>query len=152
MIIFVGLQGAGKSTFYRSRFASTHELISKDLFRHNKKPNRRQQQLLHEALEQHRSVVIDNTNPTAADRAPLIAMAQQFDATVIGYNFTTPLGVCLERNRLREGKHRVPDIALFVTAKKLQMPTYEEGFDQLFAVHVREDGQMELEASIGTGN
>src|SRR5262245_59429337 len=31
LVVFVGLQGAGKSTFYRAQFAGTHELVSKDL-------------------------------------------------------------------------------------------------------------------------
>ena len=31
LIILVGLQAAGKSSFYRARFADTHALVSKDL-------------------------------------------------------------------------------------------------------------------------
>lgn len=33
-VIFVGLQASGKAAFYRLRFASTHEHISKDNFPH----------------------------------------------------------------------------------------------------------------------
>jgi hypothetical protein len=35
------------------------------------------------------------------------------------------------RNRLREGKARVPDVAIFVTAKKLVPPSFDEGFDEV---------------------
>ncbi len=38
LVIFVGLQASGKSTFFRERFATTHELVSKDLLRNNKNP------------------------------------------------------------------------------------------------------------------
>ncbi|WP_207955865.1 AAA family ATPase [Rubrobacter marinus] len=59
----MGLQASGKSTFYRERLAGTHAHVSKDLFRHNKDRNRRQAQLVREALRSGRSVVVDNTNP-----------------------------------------------------------------------------------------
>ena len=76
LAIFVGLQGAGKSTFYQTRFAATHAYVSKDRFRHNRNRGRRQAQLVAEALRAGRPVVVDNTNPTAADRAPLIALGR----------------------------------------------------------------------------
>jgi predicted kinase len=62
LIIRIGIQASGKSTFYRSRFASTHTLVSKDLLRNNRQPVRRQAQLIAEALQAGRSVVVDNTN------------------------------------------------------------------------------------------
>ena len=46
VVVFVGLQGSGKSTFYRTFYASTHVLVSKDRFRNNRKPQRRQMQLI----------------------------------------------------------------------------------------------------------
>ena len=50
LIVFVGLQASGKSTFFRERFAGTYQHVSKDLFPHNRNKNRRQEQLLHAAL------------------------------------------------------------------------------------------------------
>jgi predicted kinase len=87
MIILIGLQGAGKSTFYRQRFAGTHTLVSKDLLRNNKKPACRQRQLIEEALRAGRSLVVDNTNPTREDRAELVRLGRQYGATVLGYYF-----------------------------------------------------------------
>jgi predicted kinase len=86
------LQAAGKSTFYRERFAGTHTLVSKDVLRNNPQPERRQQQLIAEALAAGRSVVVDNTNPTPEVRAPLIALGRQYGATVVGYSFASTAG------------------------------------------------------------
>src|SRR3712207_3401321 len=67
LVVFAGLQASGKSTFFRTYFATTHALVSKDLFRNNRNPNRRQTHLIEAALSAGRSVVVDNTNPTTAD-------------------------------------------------------------------------------------
>jgi len=41
IVILVGLQGSGKSSFRRSRFDATHVVVSKDNFRSNRRPARR---------------------------------------------------------------------------------------------------------------
>ncbi len=145
LIIFVGLQASGKSTFYRTHFTESHELISKDLMRNNKNRERRQQQLLTEMLEAGRSVVVDNTNPTAADRVRLIAIAQRFDARITGYWFESEVRACRDRNLQRKGKARVPDVGLYATAKKLVQPTATEGFHQLYGVRIIGDGKFEVQ-------
>lgn len=137
-VILVGLPASGKTTFYRERFVPTHDHISKDLMRHNRKPQRRQEQLLAASLGEGRSVVIDNTNPSVAVRAPLIAVARANGARVIGYVFRTEAADALRRNRAREGRFRVPDVAIFATRKKLEPPSYSEGFDELYEVRLDE--------------
>jgi predicted kinase len=144
MALFVGLQGSGKSTFYRARLAATHALVSKDLMRNRPNRSRRQAALVREWLSSGRSVVVDNTNPAAADREPLIRLAREFGATVTGYYFATPLARCLERNRAREGRARVPDVALFATRKRMQLPSYDEGFDRLYQVDVKEGPDFDV--------
>jgi predicted kinase len=145
LVIFVGLQGSGKSTFYRERFAETHAHVSMDLLRNNAKPRRRQEQLIAEALAAGRSVVVDNTNATPAHRAPLIALGRAHGATIVGYYFATLVADALKRNRQRAGRERVPDVAIYATAKKLVPPSYAEGFDGLYAVRVGEDGSFQVE-------
>jgi len=139
LAIFIGLQGAGKTSFYRSRFAGQYVLVSKDLLRNNRQPGRRQRQLLEEALQAGRSVVVDNTNPTAPERAELIELGRRHGATVTGYYFESRLEDCLERNRHRVGKEKVPAVALYTTAKKLQRPALAEGFDRLLYVRLAAD-------------
>ena len=144
LIIFVGLQASGKSAFFHARFAATHIHVSKDLFRNNKNRNRRQAQLIQEALQEGKSVVVDNTNPTAEERQPLIELGRRYGAKIVGYYFESEVRRCLERNRQRTGKARVPDVAIYATAKKLVRPSYSEGFDELFYVRIPGDSAFEV--------
>jgi len=136
LVILVGLQASGKSTFFSERFAATHEHVSKDLFRNNRNRNRRQGQLVEAALRSGRPVVVDNTNPTVEDRRPLIEIGRRFGARVVGYHFDSGVRECLARNAGREGRARVPDVAIFATAKRLVPPSHEEGFDELYRVRL----------------
>lgn len=135
LVIFVGLPGSGKSTYYREHFAATHELVSKDQMPAGRDRDAQQLRMIGDALENGRDVVVDNTNPSRQGRAPLIAVAKRHGARVIAYYFDCSVKQCLMRNRGRQGKERVPDVAIFATAKKLQQPTADEGFDD---VHVME--------------
>lgn len=144
VILLIGLQGTGKTTFFRHNFADTHQHISKDNFRNAANREKRQLYLLNEALEQQKSVVIDNTNPTPESRAAIIESARRHGAQVIGYYFQSQVQVCLERNAGREGKARVPDVAIFATAANLVLPCYEEGFDRLFYVRQVHGGSFEI--------
>lgn len=145
LVIFVGLQASGKSTFFRERFAADHEHISKDLFRNNRKRNKRQKELIKAALGAGRSVVVDNTNPTVEDRRPLVGLGHGFGARIVGYYFESAVRECLVRNARREGKERVPDVAIYATAKKLVPPAREEGFDELLYVQLN-DSAFEVRA------
>lgn len=144
MIILIGLQGAGKSTFYRTYFAETHELVSKDLLRTSKNRNKnlRQTERIKEAFREHLSVVIDNTNVTVQERAALIQSGLAHHVQVIGYYFEAGVKQCLERNREREGKKQVSDKAIYITAARLIRPTYTEGFDKLYYVQSGENGSF----------
>lgn len=134
MIILVGLQASGKSTFYRTHFAATHEHISKDLLRGSKNKNKKQAELIERVFQEQRSVVIDNTNATIQDRLVLIDLGRRYGATIIGYYFQPDVSSSRKRNMQREDKARVPDVAIFTTAHKLNPPSYEEGFDRLYNV------------------
>src|SRR5262249_52809036 len=142
LTILVGLQASGKSTFYRQHLAGTHTLVSKDLLRNNKRPARRQAQLIREALEAGRSVAVDNTNPTVELRKELIDLGREYAAKVVGYYFSARLADCLARNAERIGKDRVPDVGLFSTVKALIRPSLAEGFDQLYYVTFGTDGSF----------
>ncbi len=144
LVLFIGLQGSGKSSFYRERFTATHALVSKDLWPHARNRDARQQRLIQESLAAGRSVVVDNTNPTAQARAPLIALGKAHGAHVVGYSFESRIEDCLARNARRTGRARVPEVGIFATRKVLRWPTLAEGFDALFFVRLTPEGTFEV--------
>ena len=140
LILLIGLQAAGKTTFYRQRLADGYTHISMDLLRNNPHPARRQAQQLEQALQTGQPVILDNTNPTIEVRAPLIALGKHYGYTITSYYFTPDVAASVKRNAGREGKAKVPSVAIYATRKKLQPPSYAEDFDQLYSVRITEDG------------
>ena len=100
----------------------------------------RENRLLAECIESGRDFVVDNTNPTRADRARYISAAKSAGYTVTGYYFRSSIGESLERNAARTGKARVPDVAVAATHAKLELPSHAEGFDELYYVHIWDGG------------
>jgi len=49
----------------------------------------------------------------------------------------------------KTGKDRVPNVAIFTIAKRLEPPTGDEGFDQLFRVRIAKDRSLHVEQMIG---
>ncbi|NVJ26951.1 ATP-binding protein [Myxococcus sp. AM011] len=145
LILFIGLQASGKSRFFQRRFSDTHVLVSKDLWPHARRKEARQRRLIVEALGAGRSVVVDNTHPTPEQRMPLIALGHERGARVLGFYFESRLADCLARNAKREGRARVPEVALFATVKQLRRPSLEEGFDSLYHVSWAADGGFSVE-------
>jgi predicted kinase len=145
--ILVGLPGSGKTTFYRTRLAATHDHVSKDLMPNVRRRDARQMALVEAALAAGRSVAVDNTNPARVDRAPLIAAGRARGARVVAYFMLTPVRVALQRNRGREGRQRVPDVAVFSAAKRLQPPAMDEGLDEVFQV-AAERGEFKVQPAL----
>ncbi|MGZ5472493.1 MAG: AAA family ATPase [Thermoanaerobaculia bacterium] len=131
LVIFVGMQAAGKSTYYRAQLAATHVHVSKDLMPTARNRDAKQRDMITTALAAGRSVVVDNTNPTPAVREPLIQLGKACGARVVAYFFEITVKEAVARNRLREGKARVPDVAIYIMSKKLVPPSFDEGFDEV---------------------
>ncbi|MBI4346621.1 MAG: ATP-binding protein [Elusimicrobia bacterium] len=131
LLVFCGLQGAGKTTYYRKRYLTTHAYVSKDALPSARDKDKRQGALIEEALRRGRSVVVDNTNATPECRAPLVALAKRHGARAVALYFEAAVRPCLARNASRSGRGRVPDVAIFATAKRLVPPSLDEGFDEV---------------------
>jgi hypothetical protein len=78
-------------------------------------------------------------------RAPLIALGKRYGCVVIGYYFLPDVAGSVKRNAAREGKAKVPPVAIYATRKKLQPPTYAEGFDQLYAVRIADESGFQIQ-------
>jgi len=129
MAIMTGIQGSGKSTFCEN-YLSAYDRINLDTLHTRNKENI----AIDEALCSKRDMVIDNTNPTAQERKKYILKAKENGYKVVGYFMQSRLQECIARNELREGKEKVPAKAIAATSKKLEIPSYEEGFDELYFV------------------
>jgi predicted kinase len=133
-VVLCGVQGSGKTTFYRDRFLETHVRVSMDLLR----TRHREAAFLQACLDTRQPFVVDNTNPTPADRRRYVEPARAAGFRVIGYYFPTDPKKAFARNRKRPGKENIPAGGLFGTAKRLQPPALDEGFDELHVVELVE--------------
>jgi predicted kinase len=138
-VILVGLPAAGKTTFYRRYFAATHRHVSKDLWPNATGREARQRRLIDETLTAGASAVVDNTNPTRAERAAILDAARARGARVVCYFFDVTTREAVARNAGRTGRDKVPKVAIFTIAKRLEPPTLAEGFDQLFRLRLAPD-------------
>ncbi|HZH33226.1 MAG TPA: AAA family ATPase [Pyrinomonadaceae bacterium] len=134
-VIFIGIQGAGKSTFFKQKFADTHVRINRDML----KTKHREKLLLAACLEGKQPFVIDKTNATREERAVYIEAAKTRGFRVVGYYFGSSFKEALARNNQREGKAIVPEKALLGFLGKLKKPSFAEGFDELFYVRINEN-------------
>lgn len=130
-VIFIGIQGSGKSAFFKERFADSHIRINLDML----KTRHREGALFRLCLDTGLRCVIDNTNPRAADRAGYIAEAKQRGFDVTGYWFDVPVKEAIARNASRPEGQRIPVPGLLRTAKILEPPALSEGFSRLYRVH-----------------
>lgn len=132
IIIFIGLQGAGKSSFYRDYFLNTHIRINLDML----KTRNREKILIQACFDAKQRFVVDNTNPTLEDRARYIIQAKQHKFRIIGYYFQSKLEDCKQRNQQRHPQQIIPIMGLISTQKKLVIPSFSEGFDALYYVRI----------------
>lgn len=140
LIIFIGVQASGKSTFYQQQFYSTHLRLNLDML----KTRHRESQLFEAGLASKTKMVIDNTNPTKQDRARYMQRAIDAGFEVIAYYFETDLNSTLQRNSERTGKANIPEVGVRATYKKLEVPSLDEGFDEIFKVKIVGDGVFSI--------
>ena len=131
-MILAGLPAAGKTTFYRRWFAATHRHVSKDLAPKGPGGAARERRAIDDALAAGTSVVVDDTNASAAGRRAIVAIAHARGARVIGYFLDVTTREAVARNAVRAGAAKVPNVAIFTVAKRFEAPTRAEGYDQLF--------------------
>lgn len=131
-ILFIGIQASGKSTFYKMNFFNSHLRISNDLL----KTKNREKLLLEYCINTQMPCVIDNTNLTKEVRLKYLERFKQAQYKVTGYYFRTDIKQSLQWNKNRKGKEYIPEVGILGAYKKIEIPSYEEGFNKLFYVNV----------------
>jgi len=129
-VILVGLPGAGKTTYYQTHLAKTHTLVSGDV----QGTIKNQMSVLDACIQNAISFAVDNTNVTSASRASFIRRAEDAGYRVVCYFFDTPVRTAIGRNNHRKDKKPIPVPAILKSAKHLQPPAVEEGFDEVVVI------------------
>ncbi len=135
LIILIGLQASGKTSFARERLAHCH-WVNRDVL----KTRAREAEAIREGLASGKDIVIDKMNFTRGKRAAYIAFAREHGLKVRGYFFQSRVSDCIERNEGRPPEARVPREAIAATSNRLQLPSPDEGFDELYFVRLTEGG------------
>jgi predicted kinase len=145
-VVLCGIQGSGKTTLYRDRFLETHVRISLDLLR----TRHREAALLRFCLDTRQPFVVDNTNPTPADRRRYTEPAHAARFRTVGYLVEVPTNVAIARNAKRERRTPVPVAGVLGTRRRFVRPTPEEGFDELWHATSAPDGGWRIEPLLVT--
>lgn len=133
-VIFVGLQGAGKSTFFKERFFATHIRVNLDML----KTRHREKRMVQTCIETSQPFVVDNTNSTKSEREVYVRVAMEAGFKVVGYYFQSRVEDCKRRNEQRPASQQVPLKGILGTAGRMELPSRAEGFDKLFYVRIDE--------------
>jgi predicted kinase len=138
-IVLCGIQGSGKTTLYRDRFLDTHVRVSLDLLR----TRPREAAFLQTCLETRQAFVVDNTNPTPADRRRYVEPARAAGFRVIAYLVAVDASQAFARAD-------IPAAHVAATARALQPPTPEEGFEELWHATGAPGGGWRIEPLLTT--
>ncbi len=105
----------------------------------------REKLILEACLEAKQKFVLDNTNLTREEREKYIVKAKTYRFKIAGYYFQTNLAKAIEQNNGRTGKAKIPEKGLLGAFKKMQIPQFDEGFDELFYVSTNDENQFVVE-------
>jgi predicted kinase len=137
-VIFCGIQGSGKTTFYTQRLLATHVRISLDLLR----TRHRERVLMEACLAAGQPFAVDNTNPTRAHRARYVEPARAAGFRVSCLFFDARPREAIARNEARHERERIPVAGVLGTYKRLERPSLQEGFGEIARVTIAPDGRL----------
>lgn len=132
----IGIQGAGKTTFCKTRL-SDYEYVNLDTL----KTRDNEEKLVKKLFREDKSFVVDNTNRFKSDRERYIPTAIAKGYKIVGYYFEPDLKACLRRNRKRSRKVPENVIKEYYNIVLNNRPTYDEGFDEIYTV-INDDKEM----------
>lgn len=126
MIILVGYQSSGKTTFSEKYLVPYNYVrIDGDFL----KTIPKMLKVAENHIKDNKSVIIDRTNPKKEDREKFITLAKKYNIPIRCFVFNVNIEKAMELNTLRmntTGK-KVPKIAFYVFRKNYEQPTYDEG-------------------------
>eukprot|EP01106_Pelomyxa_sp_JSP_P013719 TRINITY_DN418_c0_g4_i1.p1 TRINITY_DN418_c0_g4~~TRINITY_DN418_c0_g4_i1.p1 ORF type:complete len:356 (-),score=81.29 TRINITY_DN418_c0_g4_i1:44-1111(-) len=133
LVIIVGFPASGKSTFTKKYMvAKAYVHVNRDTLKTQPKCLKATE----EALSSGKSVVVDNTNPSKAARAPYINLARSRNVPVRCFRFQVDEKLAHHLNYFREkitngSSPHVPTIGFAKFKKELEEPELSEGFTEI---------------------
>lgn len=129
IIVFVGIPGAGKTTYFKANLFRKYAHVSRDIVGGSRMPH-----FLHACLATQMPFVFDNTNIKEIARARVLEMARGAGFKRTCYYFHTPLDLALARNARREGDERIPGHAIKNMFRELNVPHWNEMWDSIVCI------------------
>eukprot|EP00347_Sterkiella_histriomuscorum_P006646 403351974 len=133
IVLFFGAPGSGKSTFWKNNLSS-YARVNNDTLKTPAKCIK----VAEQALNEKKSVVIDNTNSTLEQRNRYTAISKALNIPIRCFIFDVPKEVCMHNNNQRKiNAHRehlsgkVPAIPIHSFFKNSEKPTMAEGFSEI---------------------
>ncbi len=170
LVILVGIQASGKTTYYRRHLAGDYLHVSLDNWRGSSSVRSREREAILAGLKSAadsggkiRGVVVDNTNTTAGTRHRYFVLAEEFSAqtgcqvALSAYFFDADLESCLARNAARPADtpvgtgYFVPPAAIRSFHARLEPPELGEGFTQLLRVRIADGGDFDVAEQAAPG-
>ncbi|KAL3674030.1 hypothetical protein V7S43_001713 [Phytophthora oleae] len=136
LVVLVGPPASGKS-FFAKAYLSSYVVVSQDELRTAANCKKK----CIEAIEQKKSVVIDNTNRDPRTRKEWIAIAKEKNLPVRCFEMDVdkPLSMHLNTFRSLTEQKKIPDVAIHGFYRNLVEPTVNEGFAEVVKVQFRID-------------
>lgn len=136
MIINVGYPAAGKSTLSKKYLAKKgYTIINRDTLSTQDKCLKAAEA----SLQQKKSVVIDNTNPSKEARKVYINLAKKYNSSVRCFMFETSFELAKHLNMYRQSQtlgkvRRIPDVGFNTYKSRYEKPELSEGFCEVKSI------------------
>lgn len=154
--LLAGIPGSGKSTWIRNHknfFAEDNAIISRDQIRfallgenddYFSKENEVWQQYVEKtiaSLKSNTDTILDATHLNEGSRGKILrALGHYIDGVEINaIVINTSLQKAIEQNNMREGRAFVPETAIRNMFSNFSMPTFKEGFDNIYIYKQNKD-------------
>ena len=127
-VIFIGMANSGKTEFYNRYFSDIYTHIELSVLRTRLK----ERSALNECFAHVDSFVINNENPT-----------KEAGYRIVGYYFDSTAEPPTANTS--KAKEKAKYNAYIKFKDKMQTPCYDEGFDELYCVHMSRSGDFHTE-------
>ncbi len=143
LTILVGVPASGKSIYAKKINDANTVVLSSDAIRkellHDEKDQSNKQLIFRKlysrarkSLDEGKNVVIDATSINIFERARVLRNFKDYNLHKIAIVFDTPIEVCIQRDAERERTVGADIVKYYYN--KFQMPSLEEGFDEIKVV------------------